>query len=92
MKLTGKKAVPAKPARAAARKAEPLTHRLDALLHTMRTIAQHEDELCSLLHDARRTGRVNTALLRDLRAVLAALPAEEYTDDLHAVLEIADAA
>ena len=79
----------AEPPRVAAQKAEPLTHRLDALLHTMRCIAQHEDQLCTLLHDARKTGRVTAALRRDLGAILAELPAEEYTEDLHAVLEIA---
>lgn len=75
-------------ARKSAVKAEPLTHRLDALLHTMRCIAQHEDQLCTLLHDARKTGRITAALRRDLSVILAELPAEEYTEDLHAVLEI----
>ena len=79
---------PAQPARPTAQKAEPLTHRLDALLHTMRCIAQHEDQLCTLLHDARKTGRVSAALRRDLSSILAELPAEEYTEDLHAVLEL----
>lgn len=58
----------------------------------MRCIAQHEDQLCSLLHDARKTGRLNTALRRELQAILAELPAEEYTDDLHAVLEMTTSA
>lgn len=58
----------------------------------MRCITQHEDQLCTLLHDARRTGRVNAALRRELQAILAELPAEEYTHDLHAVLEITEAA
>lgn len=70
---------------AVVRKSEDLPHRLDTLLHTMRCIAQHEDELCTLLHDARRTGRLNAALLRELRSVLEELPAGEYLDDLHAV-------
>ena len=85
------KQVPRKavPARVAAATAEPLTHRLDALLHTMRCIAQHEDQLCTLLHDARKTGRMSATLRRDLNAILTELPAEEYTDDLHAVLELA---
>lgn len=65
-----------------------LTHRLDALLHTMRCIAQHEDELCTLLHDARRTGKVNNRLVRELHTILDELPAEEYTFDLNAVREI----
>ena len=68
---------------------EALAKRLEALLHSMRCIAQHEDELCTLLHDARRTGRVGVALLRELQTVLDALPAEEYTDDLYQVRSIA---
>lgn len=69
--------------------AEPLTHQLDALLHTMRTIAQHEDELCTLVHDLRSRGKVSKALRRELQTLLAALPAHEYTDDLHAATELA---
>ena len=69
-----------------------LTHRLDALLHTMRCIAQHEDELCTLLHDARRSGKTSTKLLRELHTILDELPAEEYAFDLDAVREMIAAA
>ncbi len=65
-----------------------LAHRLDSLLHTMRCIAQHEDELCTLLHDARRSGKVSGKLLRELHTLLDELPAEEYTFDLDAVREM----
>ncbi|MGI4853008.1 MAG: hypothetical protein ACRYF4_03040 [Janthinobacterium lividum] len=68
--------------------AEPLMHRLDALLHTIRTIAQHEDELCTLLHDVRSKGKVSKPLLRELQTLLAVLPAAEYTHDLFAVSEL----
>ena len=78
------------PARKAALSAN-LQHRLNALLHTMRCITQHEDELCTLLHDARRTGRISTALLRELQSVLQELPSREYLDDLHAVQEAVEA-
>lgn len=63
-------------------------HRLDALLHTIRTIAQHEDELCTLLHDVRSKGKVSKPLLRELQTLLAVLPAAEYTHDLFAVSEL----
>ena len=87
---TAKKAIKRgmKSVKASPMPAEPLTHRLDALLHTMRCIAQHEDELCTLLHDARRTGKLSKPLLRELQAVLQDLPGEEYSDDLQAVLEL----
>lgn len=71
--------------------AAPLTHRLDALLHTMRCITQHEDQLCSLLHHAQRTGRVSAAMRQELSAILSELPAEEYTADLRAALDVAAA-
>lgn len=69
--------------------AEPLMHRLDALLHTMRCISQHEDELCTLLHDVRSRGKVSKSLLRELQTLLAALPSAEYAHDLYAVSELA---
>ncbi|MGI4758863.1 MAG: hypothetical protein ACRYGF_18690 [Janthinobacterium lividum] len=69
-----------------------LTHGLESLLHTMRSIAQHEDELCTLLHDARRTGKISAPLLRELKVVLDALPAEEYTSELQAIKEVTEAA
>jgi hypothetical protein len=71
---------------------EPLAHRLDALLHTMRCIAQHEDRLCTLLHDAQQSPRLRASLLKELRTVLEDLPAEEYTFDLQALAtEVAEA-
>lgn len=62
------------------------------LLHTMRCITQHEDELCTLLHDARRNRKVSAPLLRELQAVLDQLPAEEYTDDLQSIRSLTGAA
>lgn len=62
-----------------------LTDRLETLLHTVRCIAQHEDELCTLLHEARSAGKLSPQAASDLRAILEALPAEEYTWQLHAV-------
>ena len=67
--------------------ADDLQHRLSTLLHTMRCIAQHEDELCTLLNGLRPTGRLKPALLRELRTVLRELPAEEYIHDVYAVQE-----
>jgi hypothetical protein len=62
-----------------------LAHDLEALLHTIRCIAQHEDELCTLLHEAKRTGRINATLRKDLQAILAKLPAQDYLEDLQTI-------
>lgn len=62
-----------------------LTDRLDTLLHTIRCIAQHEDELCGLLHEARSSGKLSPDSAADLQHILDALPAEEYAWQLHAL-------
>ncbi|AFL87264.1 hypothetical protein Terro_0942 [Terriglobus roseus DSM 18391] len=69
-----------------------LADRLDTLLHTVRCIAQHEDELCTLLHAARKNKRTTATLARELRSILAELPAEEYAWELRALEEQLDAA
>jgi hypothetical protein len=71
----------AKPAGPAAQ----LTLRLHTLLHTVRSIAQVEDELCTLLHEAERTGTLTPEANAELQALLNKLPAHEYTADLEAV-------
>ena len=65
--------------------AAALTDRLETLLHTVRCIAQHEDELCTLLHEARSSGKLSGESAADLRNILEGLPAEEYAWQLHAV-------
>jgi hypothetical protein len=69
-----------------------LADRLDTLLHTVRCIAQHEDELCTLLHAARKSQRTTATLVRDLRSILDELPAEEYAWELRALEEELDSA
>jgi hypothetical protein len=61
-----------------------LANRLDTLLHTIRCIAQHEDELNALLHAIRNADGVTPPVAAELRAVLDSLPAEEYAWELHA--------
>jgi hypothetical protein len=69
-----------------------LADRLDTLLHTVRCIAQREDELCTLLHAARKSNRITQPLARELRSILANLPAEEYAWELRALEEELEAA
>lgn len=78
-KPTPKKRTPAKRT-----PAEPtLAHRIHALLNTVRHIAHHEDELCTLLHEAEHTAEITPALSRDLKRLLTRMPAPDtYLADM----------
>jgi hypothetical protein len=65
--------------------AAQLTLRLHSLLHTVRSIAQVEDDLCTLLHDVERTGALAPESSAELHILLNKLPAHEYAEDLEAV-------
>ncbi len=58
---------------------------LHSLLHTLRTLQSHEDQICSLLADIQRTGKVGAATRKDLTAMLHNLPAAAFDQELHAV-------
>ena len=89
-KRATQKAAPrtAPPRKQAREKASPDTAipeaaaRLNALLHTMRCIAQHEDALCTLLHQLRQAGSLSPDLREELRTLLDELPSDEYLRDL----------
>ncbi len=85
-----KKNIKSTPRKSASHQPAALADRLDTLLHTVRCIAQHEDELCTLLHAARKSNRTTATLARELRAILAELPAEEYAWELRALEEELD--
>jgi hypothetical protein len=60
-------------------------HYLDALLHTMRCIAQYEDALCELSHEVKRTGKLSPQIGDELREILEQIPSHDYVIDLDAV-------
>ncbi len=62
-----------------------LPHRLHALLHTVRTIAHFEDELCTLLHAAEHAETLSPELSKELTTVLGNMPKDDYLDELEAV-------
>ena len=66
---------------------DELVYRINTLLHTMRAIARHEDQLCTLMTEIRTFGLVNETLDQDLRDLLEQMPAHEYLDDVEAVRE-----
>ena len=62
-----------------------VVHRLHALLHTMRSIEQHEEHLCTLLHHVQTSGRLEPAVAQELDILLGELPALSYQADLDAL-------
>ncbi|WP_419804737.1 hypothetical protein [Terriglobus sp.] len=64
--------------------AQGLAHGLNVLLHTMQTVQQSEEKLCSLMH-ALRGGRATGAMVRELREVLDQLPAQDYLYEVDAL-------
>lgn len=59
--------------------------RLDALLHTVRCIAQHEDALCELSHEVKQSGVLSEETKLALDVLLKKIPSQEYVHDLDAV-------
>ncbi len=59
-------------------------YRMNALLHTIRCIAQHEDHLCTLMHEIKEAGHLGAEVSEELGVLLAELPAHDYLDDLSA--------
>lgn len=55
---------------------------IHALLHTMRLIEQHEEPLCSMHDELRRTGKLSAAHHRKLQQLVHELPAHDYQADL----------
>ena len=62
--------------------------RLDALLHTVRCIAQYEDALCELSHEVKQAGRLSRQARGVLDALLKKMPSQDYVHDLDAVTDL----
>lgn len=58
---------------------------MHSLLHTVRAIAQHEDQLCCLLQEIKTTGAVSPALTHELRELLQEMAPAAYDADLAGV-------
>jgi hypothetical protein len=76
------------PKKAAATGTPLLFHRIAALLHTMRCIAQYEDQLCILRHEIKNATVISVDLKDEVRELLLKIPSHEYTDDLDAVTRL----
>ena len=69
-----------------------LFHHMHGLLHTMQTIQEHEEQLCSMTNEIRKSGRISPALRRDLRSLLEQLPAREYQNGIDQIYDELEAA
>ena len=64
-----------------------VVYRIHTLLHTVRAIERHEEQLCGIMTEIRMTGVVTAKLDEELRDLLEGMPAHEYKDDIDAVRE-----
>jgi hypothetical protein len=64
-----------------------LVYKINTLLHTMRCIEQHEQELCTLMNEIRSKGTVSAEAEAELRSLIGKMPHRDYVDDLDAVSE-----
>lgn len=62
-------------------------YQLHALLETLRTIQCHEDELCTLLTEIQRTGKVGAGVRRELLKTLRSMPAMSLHAELDACFQ-----
>lgn len=74
-----------KPAKTSKPQHPPVFYRVNALLHTIRTIEEHEDQLCTILHEIQNSGTLSKKTGAELRALLEEIPSREYQGDLEAL-------
>ena len=79
-KAAEKKAIPAA-------SAQPVRvySQINTLLYTLRAIAQREDQLCTLMHHLRTSGKLTPTLNAELHAILEEIPTQEYLHDVDAL-------
>ncbi|ADW67877.1 hypothetical protein [Granulicella tundricola] len=62
-----------------------LYHGLNMVLHAVRSIAQYEDALCELAHEAKGSEALSAGANETLRGILAKIPSDEYLRELDVV-------
>ena len=65
---------------------------LHSLLHTLRTLEQHQDQICTLLTDIQRSGKVGASVRKELTALLNQLPSAALDSEVHQIWSALDAA
>ena len=58
---------------------------LHSLLHTLRELQAHEDQLCTLLTEMQRTGKVTARIRSELSAFLTSFPAASLDQEVRAI-------
>ena len=66
-------------------KVDEVVYRLHTLLHTMRAIERHEEQLCSLMTEIQNAGVVTLEQDEEIRDLLEQMPCHEYGDDVEGV-------
>ena len=65
---------------------------LHSLLHTLRTLEQHQDHICTLLTDIQRSGKVGASVRKELTALLNQLPSATLDAEVHQIWSALEAA
>jgi hypothetical protein len=65
---------------------------LHSLLHTLRALDSHGDQICTLLTDIQRSGKVSASLRKELAGLLHDLPSAALLSELKAVFSALEAA
>lgn len=52
----------------------PVYYRLYDLLHTLRSLECHQDQICAILSEIQRSGKAGAAVRRELTGLLEQLP------------------
>lgn len=58
---------------------------LSSLLHTLRELQAHEDQLCTLLTELQRTGKLNARVRSELSSFLTSFPAASLDQEVRAI-------
>ena len=70
----------------------PVYQHLYSLLHTLRSLESHQDQICTLLADIQRTGKTGPGVQRELKALLHDLPSGGLDAEVRAVWSALEAA
>jgi len=70
----------------------PAYYHLHALLHTIRSLQCHEDDLCTLITEIQRSGRIGPRLHREITELLNNLPVASLEAELHGAFSAIDKA
>lgn len=70
----------------------PAYYQVHALLETVRAIQCYEDDLCTLLAEIQRSGKVGAGVRRDLLKLLHSMPMMSFHAELDSCLDVIEKA